>query len=93
MFNFFLTIIILILFNQCVNCEQKFWLPNLEWEKASNWRGNQLPGSNNRVRFPLEQRHSVSLPFGDVKLAGIDLSWDGLLALKRTGKIEVSTFF
>lgn len=80
-------------FTSEVVCEEKLWLPNLEWEVADNWQGSQVPDANSRIKFPVEMRHTVGLPFGTFKFSGIDLSRDGSLAFNKNSRIEVDIIF
>ncbi|XP_034188150.2 uncharacterized protein LOC117607949 [Osmia lignaria lignaria] len=69
---------------------EKYWLPNLEWETASNWVENRVPEIDSRVIFPLEMRHAAGLSTSkDLRFSGIDLSRSGSLALPRNGNLQL----
>lgn len=70
---------------------EKHWLPDLEWQTASNWADGRVPETDNRVIFPQQTRHAVGIIRSDnLRLSEIDLPRQGLLVLPRNGKLQVS---
>jgi len=73
---------------------QKHWLPDLEWQTASNWANGRVPEIDNRVIFPQQTRHAVGIAAADdLRLSGIDLPRQGSLVLPRNGKVQVRTIY
>ncbi|CAK9801177.1 Protein amnionless [Anthophora quadrimaculata] len=72
-------------------CVEKFWLPNLEWERVENWVEKRVPNLDSRVIFPLQMRHAAGLPKSrNLRLSGIDLPRSGALILPRNGNLQLS---
>ncbi|XP_076761415.1 protein amnionless [Xylocopa sonorina] len=70
---------------------EKYWLPNLEWENAENWIGKRVPELDSYVTFPLDMRHVAGIGKSDeLSLSGIDLPRSGSLALSKNGKLKLS---
>jgi hypothetical protein len=70
---------------------EKYWVANVDWSSPSNWLDGLLPETDTRVIFPVEARHAVGLPGNaDLRLAGIELPRDGIVALPENGKLTVS---
>jgi hypothetical protein len=73
---------------------EKYWLPDLEWQTASNWADGHIPEIDSRVIFPEQTRHAVGIAAAsDLRLSEIDLSRQGLLVLPRNGKLQVRTIY
>jgi len=73
---------------------QKHWLPDLEWQTASNWADSHVPQMDNRVIFPQQTRHAVGIAVADdLRLSGIDLPRQGSLVLPRNGKVQVRRIY
>ncbi|XP_020279310.1 protein amnionless-like [Pseudomyrmex gracilis] len=68
---------------------EKHWLPDLEWQTASNWADGLVPEIDNHIIFPLLTRHAVGIA-GDLRLSEIDLPGQGSLVLPRNGKLQLS---
>lgn len=78
----------------CSAAFEKHWLPDLEWQTASNWADNRVPDIDSRVIFPQQTRHAVGIgPANDLRLSGIDLPRQGSLVLPRNGKLQVRTIY
>lgn len=72
---------------------EKYWLPDLEWQTASNWADGHIPEIDNHIIFPEQTRHAVSVaPSSDLRLSEIDLPRQGLLVLPRNGKLQVRAY-
>jgi hypothetical protein len=73
---------------------QKYWLPDLEWQTASNWADGRAPQIDNRVIFSQQTRHAVGIAAADdLRLSGIDLPRQGSLVLPRNGKVQVRMIY
>lgn len=73
---------------------EKYWLPDLEWRTASNWADGHIPDIDSHVIFPEQTRHAVGIAAAsDLRLSEIDLPRQGLLALPRTGKLQVRAVY
>ncbi|XP_017798887.1 PREDICTED: protein amnionless-like [Habropoda laboriosa] len=72
-------------------CVEKFWLPNLEWERVENWVEKRLPEMDTRVIFPIQMRHAAGMSQSfNLRLSGIDLARSGSLILPRNGNLQLS---
>ncbi|XP_014469421.1 PREDICTED: protein amnionless-like [Dinoponera quadriceps] len=70
---------------------EKYWLPDLEWQTASNWADGRVPEIDSHVIFPEETRHAVGIAEpADLRLSALDLSRQGSLVLPRNGKLQLS---
>ncbi|XP_011501932.1 PREDICTED: uncharacterized protein LOC105365459 [Ceratosolen solmsi marchali] len=70
---------------------EKYWMADVDWSSPGNWLDGLLPETDTRVIFPVEARHAVGLPGNaDLRLAGIELPRDGIVALTENGKLTVS---
>ncbi|EZA50641.1 hypothetical protein DMN91_003527 [Ooceraea biroi] len=84
-------VLYVILSSGCSAAFEKHWLPDLEWQTASNWADGRVPEIDNRVIFPQQTRHAVGIAAAnDLMLSGIDLPRQGSLVLPRNGKLQLS---
>ncbi|XP_011872566.1 PREDICTED: uncharacterized protein LOC105564646 [Vollenhovia emeryi] len=84
-------VLCVILLSRCSAVFEKHWLPDLEWQTASNWADGRVPEIDSRVIFPQQTRHAVGITGADnLRLSEIDLPRQGLLILPRNGKLQLS---
>ncbi|XP_032677849.1 protein amnionless-like [Odontomachus brunneus] len=71
---------------------EKHWLPDLEWQTASNWADGRVPEIDSHVIFPEQTRHAVGIAGypRDFRLSALDLPRQGSLVLPRNGKLQLS---
>lgn len=71
---------------------EKHWLPDLEWQTASNWADGLVPEIDSHIIFPQLTRHAVGIA-SDLRLSEIDLPVQGSLVLPRNGKLQVRLLY
>lgn len=87
-------VLCVILISRCSDAFEKYWLPDLEWQTASNWANGRVPEIDSRVIFPQQTRHAVGIAGADnLRLSEIDLPRQGLLVLPRNGKLQVRSSY
>lgn len=86
-----LALCIILTFGRIVAFE-KHWLPDLEWQTASNWVDGRVPEIDSHVIFPEQTRHAVGITGpSDFRLSALDLPRQGSLVLSKNGKLQVNT--
>lgn len=87
-----LVLCVILIFEYNTVALEKHWLPDLEWQTASNWADGRVPEIDSHVIFPEQTRHAVGIAGPrDFRLSALDLPRQGSLVLPRNGKLQVNT--